>query len=55
MVTAYLLCAKHFHVIITPTTDKATMIPVLEMKELRLGEQSHLPEDTWLLSVRPSL
>lgn len=55
MVTAHLLCAKYFHVIITPIPHKATMIPVLERKKLRLGEHSHLPEDAWLLSVRPSL
>ena len=37
------------------TAGKATIIPILEMKKLRLREHSHSTKDTRLPCVRPSL
>lgn len=54
-VTEHLPRARHFHEIVTRTAGKATIIPILGMKKLRLREHSHVTKDTRLPCVRPSL
>ena len=55
MAPEHLLCAEHFHVSAPTVVGDATVVPVLEMKKLRLREHSCLPKDTWLCGVKRRL
>ena len=43
MVIEHLLCAGNFGVIVTTIAGNATIVPILEIKKLRLREHSRFP------------